>query len=140
MNPMWVDIDTSESPLIIIYLRPSPSRCLGTEEKLWCNFFSFNSQQRYSQLYVLSNIFFSIRCIASSTREKKRGYIIFFWVCNVSLLVMFPLLFLKDLEGICIYLRLLTFLLFAFFTRLLLTFVLFFLFYLLAVVHVPRSG
>ena len=70
-----------------------------------------------------------------ATREENRGYIFFFWVCNISLLL---LLFLKDLDGICIYLRLLTFSLFAFFTRLLLTFVLFFLFYLLAVV--PRSG
>ena len=76
------------------------------------------------KLSVLSNLFF----FHPSTREKKRGYIFFFWVCNVSLLVMFLLLFLKDLEGICIYLRLLTFLLFAFFTRLLLTFVLFFCF------------
>ena len=72
-----------------------------------------------------------------ATRERKRGYTFFFWVCNFSLLVMFLLLFLKDLDGICIYLRLLTFLLFAFFIRLLLTFF-FFLFSLLAVV--PRSG
>ena len=36
MNPMWADIDTSESPIIIIYLRPSPSRFLETEEKQWC--------------------------------------------------------------------------------------------------------
>ena len=77
MNPMWVDIDTSESPLIIIYLRPSPSRFLGTEEKQWCNFFSFNSQQRYSQLYPLPPASPSLTTIRnnSSSSISSLGFI-----------------------------------------------------------------
>ena len=46
----WKLRESSESPFIIIHLRPSPSMFLGIEEKQWCNFFSFNSQQRCRQL------------------------------------------------------------------------------------------